>query len=120
MVNRWTGVGRLGKDVELRYTSTGKAVASFTMAVDGGKDQTEWVTVNVWEKTAENCAKYIGKGSLVYVEGPLKTRSWDGEDGNKRYKTEVTGNVVRFLDKKKVDEEDRAPAANGEDSSIPF
>lgn len=96
MVNRWTGVGRLGKDVDLRYTNTGKAVASFTMAVDGGKDSTEWVTVNVWEKTAENCAKYLSKGSKVGVTGHWQKSSWEHE-GKKYYRVDCVIDRVEFL-----------------------
>lgn len=101
MLNRWQGIGNLGRDVELRYTQSGKAVGNFSMAVDGGgKDKTEWVNVVVWEKIAENCAKYIGKGSLVYVEGRLQTRKWEDQGGNTRYTTEVVAWSVKFLNRR--------------------
>lgn len=99
MLNKVQLIGNLGRDVELRYAPSGKAVATFSMAVDGGKDKTEWANVEVWETTAENCSKYIGKGSKVYVEGRFKTESWE-KDGQKHYKTVIVANRVIFLDKK--------------------
>lgn len=100
MINKVLLVGHLGKQPELRYTPAGKAVCKFSMAVDGGKDKTEWANVETWEKLAENCGKYLDKGSLVAVVGRLKTQSWDGEDGKKRYKTVIAAETVKFLNKK--------------------
>ena len=102
-MNKWIGIGRLTRDVELRYTAEGKAVASFTLAVDRGygSDNTDFVNVSAWEKQAENCAEYIGKGRLVAVEGRLQIRSYEDKEGNKRIAPEIVASNVVFLDGKK-------------------
>lgn len=101
MYNKVTLIGRLGRDPELRYTQSSKPVCGFSLAVDGGsKDSTEWVNIVAWEKTAENCGKYLQKGSTVAVEGRLQTRQWEDDNGNKRRKTEVIAARVVFLDSK--------------------
>ena len=105
-VNKVILVGRLGRPPELRYTQQNKAVTDLRVATDhswtdgGGQRQTktEWSTVVVWGKDAENCERYLTKGSQVYVEGRLETREWvDAKDGQKRYKTEVIAERVQFL-----------------------
>lgn len=99
-------IGRLTKDPELRYTPNGTAVASFTLAVgrarpnQQGERETDFIPIVVWQKQAENCANYIGKGSLVAVEGRLQVRTYDGKDGQRRWVTEVVAENVRFLDKR--------------------
>lgn len=100
-MNRIILIGRLTRDVELRYTQSGKAVASFTIAVDRKfqKDETDFINIVVWNKAAENCANYIGKGRLVAVDGRLQIRSYDAQDGTKKYVTEVVADDVQFLDK---------------------
>lgn len=108
MVNRVILVGRLGKDVELRHTNSGAAVASFSIATSerytdksGEKqEKTEWHNVVLWSKLAEIANSYLSKGSLVYIEGRLQTRSWDDKEGKKRYTTEVVGNIMQMLDRK--------------------
>ncbi len=105
MVNKVILVGNLGQDPELRYTSSGQPVCTMRIATketwvgrDGQKgERTEWHSVVVWGKQGENCAHYLRKGRQVYVEGRLQTRSWEGQDGNKRYRTEVVANNVVFL-----------------------
>lgn len=105
MVNKVILVGNLGQDPELRYTASGQPVCSMRIATretwmgrDGQKgERTEWHTVVVWGKQGENVAKYLKKGRQVYVEGRLQTRSWEGQDGVKRYRTEVVANNVVFL-----------------------
>lgn len=88
-LNRVTIIGRLGKDPEMRYTDSGKAVCSFSVATKSKKDgPTEWHAIVCWEKTAENAQKFLAKGSLVYVEGRIQTRTWE-KDGHKNYKTEI-------------------------------
>ena len=104
-------VGRLGKDVDLRYSPDGKAVASFPVAVDDGfgdNKKTIWLRVSVWEKQAESCNQYLHKGSSVLVEGRLtpdpKTggpRIWKKQDGSEGASFEVTASTVRFLDGKR-------------------
>ena len=106
-LNKVMIIGNLGADPELRYTPNGKAVTDLRIAVnqsystaDGErKQETEWFSVVVWNKTAENCSQYLTKGRKVYVEGRLRTRSWEGDDGQKRYRTEVVAQNVLFLDK---------------------
>lgn len=96
-------IGRLTKDPELRYTPSGAAVASFTLAVDrrftsqSGEREADFIPIVVWNKAAENCAKYISKGRQVAVEGRLQIRSYDGNDGQRRWVTEVIADNVEFL-----------------------
>lgn len=107
MLNKIILIGRLTRDVELRYTESGKAVANFTLAVDRpfknqqGEKEADFIRTVVWGKQAENCANYIGKGRLVAVSGRLQIRSYEGKDGQRRYITEVVAEEVRFLDKPK-------------------
>ena len=99
-LNRVQIIGNLAADPEMRYTANGKAVTTFRAAASrtfNGKQETEWVSVITWEKLAEVCGQYLEKGKQVYLEGRLATRSWDGPDGNKRYKTEVVADRVLFL-----------------------
>jgi single-strand DNA-binding protein len=104
-VNRVTLLGNLGKDLELRYTPGGQAVCDLRIATtdsftgrDGEKKETtEWHTVVTWGKVAENCARYLSKGRQVYVEGRLRTRSWEDKQGQKRYATEIVAQTVHFL-----------------------
>ena len=93
-------IGRLARDPELRYTGTGKAVTTLTVAVNRGfgKDnEADFIPVVVWEKQAENCANYLTKGSQVGVQGRMQVRSYETQNGEKRYVTEVVGNQVEFL-----------------------
>ena len=113
MINRWIIVGRLGQAPEMRYTASGKAVTNLSVATDigfGDNKRTEWVRVTAWDKSAEACAQYLGKGSLVYVEGRAETRKWDDKDGVTRYSTELQAERVQFLDSKG----ERQPVAAGE------
>ncbi len=107
-LNRVMIIGRLGRDPELRYTQSGTAVCSLNVATDesytdrdGNKvDRTEWHRVSVFQRQAENCANYLAKGSLVYVEGSLQTRKWQDQQGQDRYTTEIKADRVQFLDRK--------------------
>lgn len=104
-VNKVILVGNLGRDVELRYTPGGAAVATLSMATTdvwtdkGGQRQekTEWHRVVLWGKSAESLAEYLVKGRQIYVEGRLQTRQWDDKDGNKRYTTEIRADRVVLL-----------------------
>jgi single-strand DNA-binding protein len=104
-VNKVILVGNLGKDPELRHTQSGIAVCTFSLATtDHWTDQqgqrhekTEWHRIQTWKKQAENCAKYLRKGSSAYVEGRLQTRSWDDQSGQKRYSTDIVAESVKFL-----------------------
>lgn len=97
-------IGRLTKDVELRFTQSGIAVANFTVAVDRpftnteGKKETDFIPIVVWRKLAENCANHIGKGGLVAVSGRIQVSSWKNEQGERRNKTEIVADEVQFLD----------------------
>lgn len=104
-VNKVIIIGYLGKDPELKYTQGGQPVASFSVATTerfkdkNGQDneKTEWHNIVAWGKLAELTNQYLKNGSLVYVEGKLSTRSWDDQNGNKHYKTEITVNNLQFL-----------------------
>lgn len=111
-LNRVMLIGNLGADPELRYSANGTAVTNFSVAVneswtsDGEKhDRTEWFNIVTWNKTAEICAEHLSKGSQVYIEGRLQTRSWEGQDGKKNYRTEVVGDKVQFLSPKQERDE---------------
>lgn len=101
-VNKAILVGNMGQDVELKYTPSGVAVANVSIATtESRKDQsgnyndtTEWHRVVVFGKTAEFVSKYLGKGSTVYIEGRLQTRSWEDKDGVKKYTTEIVADAV--------------------------
>lgn len=106
MVNKVILVGRLGRDPETRYTSSGQAVCNFTMATDenfksrsGERQQrTEWHRIVMWGKLAEIAQQYLKKGQLVYIEGRLQTRQWDDKrDGSKKQTTEVVANAMKML-----------------------
>lgn len=104
-VNKAILVGNLGKDPELRYTPSGKAVASFSLATserwtgqDGQKQEsTTWHNIVVWGRQAETAKEYLAKGRQVYIEGRISNRSYDDKDGNKRYVSEVVAQTVQFL-----------------------
>ncbi|MGB1074789.1 MAG: single-stranded DNA-binding protein [Flavobacteriales bacterium] len=107
-INKVILVGNLGKDPEMRYTQSGVPVCSFPMATsETYRDrntnekitQTEWHNIVIWRKMAETAEKYLQKGSQVYIEGKLKTRSWDDQQGQKRYTTEIVADVMQLLDR---------------------
>ena len=99
-------IGRLTRDPELRYTSSNLPVATFTVAVNrnfanqAGEREADFINIVVWRKQAENVKNYLNQGSQVAIDGRLQTRSYDGEDGKKRYVTEVIADNVQFLDTK--------------------
>jgi single-strand DNA-binding protein len=107
MLNRIVLVGRLTKDPELRYTpANGVAVTSFTLAVNRrfksqGQPDADFVPIVVWKQQAENCAKYLGKGSLVGVDGRLQIRSYEDREGQRRTIAEVVADSVQFLESAK-------------------
>jgi single-strand DNA-binding protein len=104
-VNKAILVGNLGRDPEVRFTPSGRAVANFTLATterwtdpDGNKkEHTEWHTIVVWGKQAETCGQYLSKGRQVYVEGKIRSREYEDKEGHKRKVTEVIADNVRFL-----------------------
>ena len=107
-LNRAILIGRLGKDPELRYTVSGTAITSFSLATNesfkdkDGKpvEQTHWHKVVAWRKLAEICGQYLKKGALVCIEGSMKTRSYDDKDGVKRYVTEIVADEMKMLSPK--------------------
>lgn len=107
MLNRVVLVGRLTKDVELRYTPNGVAVGNFTMAVNRpfgnqeGKKEADFINCVVWRKQAENTANYTSKGNLIGIDGRLQTRSYENSEGKKVFITEVVCDSVQFLEPKK-------------------
>ncbi len=104
MINRVVLVGRLTKDPELRYTPSGVATATFTLAVNRafanqqGEREADFINCVVWRKQAENVANYLRKGSLAGVEGRIQTRNYEGQDGRRVYVTEVVADSVQFLE----------------------
>jgi single-strand DNA-binding protein len=106
-LNKVMIIGNVGTDPEMRYTANGRAVTSFRVATNRSfttaegerREETEWFTVVTWQKLAEQCSQYLQKGRRVYVEGRLRTRSWDTPDGQRRFRTEVIADRVLFLDR---------------------
>ncbi len=106
-VNKMILIGNLGSEPEMRFTPNGRPVTSFRMATNWNyttaererREETEWFTIVAWGKLAEQCNQFLTKGRLVYVEGRLRTHTWDGQDGQKHYRNEIVANSVRFLDR---------------------
>jgi single-strand DNA-binding protein len=104
-VNKVIVLGRLGQDPELRYTPSGAAVCNFSLATSENwvdksgqkQEKTEWHRVVVWGKLGELCNQYLSKGRQAYLEGKLQTRSWDDNNGQKRYTTEIVATTVQFI-----------------------
>ena len=104
-INKAILVGNLGKDPELRYTPSGTAVCTFSIATSDRfknkqgeqQERTEWHNIVVWSGLAEICGKYLTKGKQVYIEGRIQNRSYDDRDGNKRYITEIVANEMQML-----------------------
>ena len=136
MVNKVTLIGRLGKDPEVRTLDSGTNIAKFSMATDESyKDkngewqtQTEWHNVILWRGLAERAEQSLKKGALVYVEGKLTSRSWQDDQGNMNYITEVRGNYFRLLQQRENNgnaaqhtaPSTTAPAAADTGDDLPF
>lgn len=107
-VNKVILVGNVGKDPEIRHLDSGVAVANFPLATsesyiakNGDKvTTTEWHNIVLWRGLAEVAEKYVTKGRQIYIEGRIRTRSWDDKEGNKRYTTEIYGDVLQMLGKR--------------------
>ncbi len=103
MLNKAILIGRLTRDPELKYLQNGTAVASFTLAVDrtfknkDGEKEADFIPIVAWRKTAELCGKYLTKGSQAAISGRIQTRSYDANDGSKRYVTEIVADEVQFI-----------------------
>lgn len=104
-LNKVLLIGRLGKDPEVRYTTTGGSVATFSVATNENwtdkngqkQERTEWHRIVAWGKLGEICGQYLSKGREAFVEGRLQTREWTDKEGNKRYTTEIVASNVQFL-----------------------
>lgn len=133
MINRWTGIGRLVKDPENRYTPNGVSVTTFTIAINRqytnaqGKKEADFIPIVTWRGLADNCAKYLLKGRLVAVTGRIQTRSYETQEGDKRYITEIVADEVQFLEsaKEKQKEESQGDLPEGflpadDDEDLPF
>lgn len=126
-VNSCHFIGNLGREPETRYTTDGTPVCTFSIAATEkwksksgeAKEHTEWVTCVAWRQLAEICGKYLVKGQQVYVEGKMQTRSWETEDGTKKYRTEVILNTMRMLGKKDGNGNGSGDRAFQDDASVP-
>ena len=120
-LNKVMIIGNVGTDPEMRFTPNGNPVTSFRIASsrvynapDGErKQETEWFTVVTWNRLAETCNQFLAKGRRAYVEGRLRTHSWEGQDGQKRWRVEIVANKVLFLDRQTT-----APLPEDEDSML--
>lgn len=118
MLNSVTMTGRLTRDVDLRYTQSGTAVGSFTLAVDrqfkskSGERETDFVNCQVWRKSAENFANFTHKGALVGIQGRIQTRTYDDKNGNKVFVTEVIVDNFALLEPKQTSQSNGSPQRN--------
>ena len=132
-LNKVMIIGNLGGEPEMRFTPNGNAVTSFQVATNRvyntaegeRKTETEWFRVVTWNKLAEQCNQFLSKGRLVYVEGRLHTSSWEGQDGQKHYRTEIIADKVTFLDRQATgpladDRSEGAAAGDIDADEIPF
>ena len=126
-INKVELLGRVGADPEMRYTASGIAVTQVRLATDrgrkNGEDATDWHTVVVWDKLGEAVAEYVEKGQRLYVAGRLVQSSWEGDDGQRRYRTEVHAQDVVFLDSSRNGNGNGTYAnagANVQDDDLPF
>jgi single-strand DNA-binding protein len=114
-LNRVQLIGYLGRDPESKYTPTGKRVTDFPIAITtrwkvaGGeagetREHTEWVNIEAWGRLAETCHEYLGRGSLVYVDGRMKTDRYEDQEGEQRYYTKVVARTVQFLSDNRDDQ----------------
>jgi single-strand DNA-binding protein len=128
-VNKVILIGNIGRDVELRHTPGGTAVAKFSLATSDRRkdksgqwqDNTEWHNIVAFGKLAEFAGQYLGKGRTIYVEGSIRTRTYDDEKGNRRYFTEIIAQSIRFVGPKPqgAAATGAAPGAPGETPDFP-
>lgn len=124
-VNKVILIGNVGSEPEMRFTPSGKSVANFNLATNRKytngegeqQEETTWFSITVWGKQAEVVNQYVSKGMQVYVEGGIKLHEWDGQDGTKHARLDVTANNVIFLSPKK---QDAAGGGNAEPEDLPF
>ena len=125
-INKVILVGNLGKDPDMRYTAGGDAVSNLSIATSESwtdnqtgekKEKTEWHRVVFFRRIAEVCGEYLKKGSSVYIEGSLRTRDWEDDQGNKRYTTEIIGREMQMLGGRRSEENmDQSPQMNSSSS----
>ncbi len=131
MLNKVMVIGNLGTDPEMRYTPSGSAVTNFSIATnrsytasDGERrEETDWFNVVAWNQLAEQVNQYLSKGRRAYVEGRLRTRSWEGQDGQTRYRTEIIAFTVLFLDRAPQSQESGSqdePGGQVDPEDLPF
>ena len=109
-INKMIAIGNLGSEPEMRFTPNGRQVTSFSLATNWRyttaegerREETEWFTVVCWGRLAEQCNQFLTKGRLVYVDGRLRLHTWEGQDGQKRYRNEIVADRVSFLDRQAV------------------
>ncbi len=132
-VNKMIIIGNLGSEPEMRFTPNGNPVTSFRVATNWRyttgqgerREETEWFTVVAWNRLAEQCNQFLTKGRLVYAEGRLRTRTWEGQDGQKHFRNEIVADRVTFLDRQAVaplpeERVGEAEAGELEPEEIPF
>ncbi len=132
-LNKVTIIGNVGGEPEMRFTPNGKPVTTFTVATNWvyttpegeRKQETEWFSVVAWNRLAEQCNQFLAKGRLVYAEGRLHTRAWEGQNGQQHSKVEVIANRVVFLDRRSLgalpeDKGEDTGAGDLEPDDIPF
>lgn len=127
-MNKIILIGRLTKDPDLRYTQNGKAVCGFTLAVDRPytnqeEKEADFINIVAWNKSGENAAKYLAKGRQAAVEGRLQIRTYDGDDGKKRWVTEVVADRVEFIGgagAQKQEDETFGEEVDFDEGDVPF
>ena len=125
-VNKVILIGHLGKDPEVRHLENGTSVANFTLATSesykdkaGNRiDQTEWHNIVVWRGLADVAEKFLKKGSQIYLEGKIRTRSWEGQGANKKYTTEIVADTFNMLSKKDDSSQQQASQSSQTPSSV--
>lgn len=127
-LNKVMVIGNLGQDADMRYLSTGVAKVEFSVAVNSRRkhngewsEHTEWVNVVLFGEYGERVAEYLRRGTLVYVEGRLQTRSWESDSGERRYRTEVVGQTVQLLGgRNEMSPQERPAARQQYAEDLPF
>lgn len=131
MMNHVALIGNLTRDPDMRYTQSGTATCSFTIAINrmkskDGTQKTDYIPVVAWRSLAETCGRYLAKGRKVAVMGAIQTRTYDAKDGTKRYVTEVIANNVEFLSPKQQEQAPNLPSPDvdefvpADDEELPF
>ena len=126
-LNKWHGIGRIGKDIELKYLANGNAVTTISLACgDDYKDKqgnkverTEWIRVTFFGKIAEILGKYCAKGSKIYVEGKFTTKKWQDKNGNNQYTTEIVASEMQMLGNRETGNAPQSPQYSNTNAPAP-